>query len=502
MKKMKKIFALLIAMVMVLGMSTAVFAQTVDSNKGGSAKITISNAANGETYKVAKLFSASVTGTEGGSVRYEGDIPPALASYFTKDSAGNISATDALVLSDSAVQSALKTWAEANVTASAVSDGSTLEFTNLEYGYYVITTTQGETLLTVDTTNPNATVIDKNTTPPVSDLTKTVDGKDEVVSIGDVVTYTVTFKTSNYYKASENATPEQITKYTIEDTLPAFLSDVTVKSIIVDNDADTTTTDDQTNVTAQFTNKKIELTWAENGTSKYANGALVTVVYTAKITDSIVAGNVEDNKNTVKITPTTDKGDVEPYTQTKDETIKTYAAALQKTDENGADLAGATFQVPGLTVTGSAGNYTVVSYDPTSTTAGTTMECDDTGFLAIRGISNEAEIKITEVAAPDGYNKLTAPETLPVTITSTATTVTTEYYDADGNKVDEATDTTTTQIATNDDLVKGAVTIKNQKGAELPSTGGIGTTIFYIIGAVLVIGAGVVLVTRRRMNVQ
>ena len=130
------------------------------------------------------------------------------------------------------------------------------------------------------------------------------------------------------------------------------------------------------------------------------------------------------------------------------------------------------------------------------------MECDDTGFLAIRGISNEAEIKITEVAAPNGYNKLTAPETLPVTKTSETTTVTTEYYDADGNKIDEATETSITQIATNADLVSGAVTIKNQKGAELPSTGGIGTTIFYIVGAILVIGAGVVLVTRRRMNVQ
>ena len=45
-------------------------------------------------------------------------------------------------------------------------------------------------------------------------------------------------------------------------------------------------------------------------------------------------------------------------------------------------------------------------------------------------------------------------------------------------------------------------TVTNNSGEELPSTGGIGTTIFYIIGAILVIGAGVVLVTRRRMNVQ
>ncbi|MEE1110286.1 MAG: LPXTG cell wall anchor domain-containing protein, partial [Lachnospiraceae bacterium] len=42
----------------------------------------------------------------------------------------------------------------------------------------------------------------------------------------------------------------------------------------------------------------------------------------------------------------------------------------------------------------------------------------------------------------------------------------------------------------------------NQKGTELPSTGGIGTTIFYVIGAILVLGAGILLVTRRRMSVQ
>ena len=46
----------------------------------------------------------------------------------------------------------------------------------------------------------------------------------------------------------------------------------------------------------------------------------------------------------------------------------------------------------------------------------------------------------------------------------------------------------------------GGVEVVNQRGAELPSTGGIGTTIFYVIGAIRVIGAGILLVTRRRMS--
>lgn len=72
-------------------------------------------------------------------------------------------------------------------------------------------------------------------------------------------------------------------------------------------------------------------------------------------------------------------------------------------------------------------------------------------------------------------------------VTETSTTV-------DGETTTTALDTSITSTS----LYKE--TIKNQKGTELPSTGGIGTTIFYIIGAILVIGAGVVLVTRRRMN--
>lgn len=66
---------------------------------------------------------------------------------------------------------------------------------------------------------------------------------------------------------------------------------------------------------------------------------------------------------------------------------------------------------------------------------------------------------------------------------------------------------TTTTTGDDDDAVSTTTysgdivgKILNQKGSVLPSTGGIGTTIFYILGAILVLGAGIVLVTRRRMS--
>ena len=62
MKHTKKLVSLLLALVMVFALATTAFAQTVDSGKSGSASITIENASKGETYKVVKLFDASVTG--------------------------------------------------------------------------------------------------------------------------------------------------------------------------------------------------------------------------------------------------------------------------------------------------------------------------------------------------------------------------------------------------------------------------------------------------------
>ena len=517
MKRMKRIFALLIAMVMVLGMSTAVFAQTVPADaqqQAGKAKITISNASKGETYKIAKLFDATVsvleTEGESNSIAYTGEIPEELAVYFTKDDAGNISAAAGLDLTDDAVQSALKTWAEANVTAQAVSDGSTLEFLNLDYGYYIITTTQGETLLTVDSTKPNATVIDKNTTPPVKEPTKKADDKN--VYIGQTVTYTVSFGTANY---DENA--RQIVQYEIEDTLPAYLTDVTVTSIKVIESAavedDPATDDDETaeEVSADLTAsgadfataKKITIPWAEQGTNLYKNGSTIEITYTAKVGEQAVIDG-DGNKNKVTITYTTDDGTPHTDTTNVEETIYTYAAALQKIDENKKPLAGATFAANGLTVSGSAGDYIVTAYDNTSTAPGTTMECDAQGQLVIRGLPSDETLTITEIDAPKGYNKLTAAETLtPVVIgaevTSSQKTI---YYDEDGKVTDEETETSYQKTTYNVDLLKEAKQILNQKGAELPSTGGIGTTIFYIIGSALVIGAGVILVSRRRMNAQ
>ena len=94
MKNMNKLFALLMAIVMLLGLSTVALAQTNGTAADGKGNITISNAAKGETYAVYKLFDAT-NSADGKSIAYMGTIPESLSAYFAADSAGNITATAA-----------------------------------------------------------------------------------------------------------------------------------------------------------------------------------------------------------------------------------------------------------------------------------------------------------------------------------------------------------------------------------------------------------------------
>ena len=145
-------------------------------------------------------------------------------------------------------------------------------------------------------------------------------------------------------------------------------------------------------------------------------------------------------------------------------------------------LAGATFTLsknadgsdPIALVSEGNNVYRVAKTGETGTV--TEITTDTTGKFTIKGLDADTYY-LTETKAPDGYNKLAGPVTIVI---------------GENGVVNG-----TTEAPQGVDEVK----VLNQTGAELPSTGGMGTTIFYVVGAVLMIGAGVLLVTRRRMNV-
>ena len=497
MKSTRKLASLLLALVMVFALATTAFAQDVTVT-GGTGSITISNAAKGETYTIYKLFDATVN-EDGTSIAYTGTIPESLNTYFAADANGYISATadakDGANMSEG-LKTALKAWtATATETAHAESDGSALKFKELAYGYYVVTTTQGDQVISVDSTMPDVTIVDKNSSTP-KDLNKIASADD--VSIGDTVTYTVSFKTSNYYGAGADA--KEIVSYTIVDTLPEFLTSVNVTSIIVDNDGDDTTTDDQTNVTAQFANKKINIKWYDNNKFLYDNGATVTITYTAKVTDKAAIDGT-GNTNKVTVTWTTKNSDQPgPDKIENEETIFTYAIALKKVNNKGKALPGAVFEFPFYVQSTADANGAYI-YAGTTAGEGLTNQITtpENGVIIVKGVKT-GSYAITEVTAPAGYNKLAAPVTVEAVKTSSTTTHTTVYLDENGNVTNETTAKVTEVKVDFDTIAATPVVVVNQAGTELPSTGGMGTTVFYVLGAVLVVGAGVLLVTKKRMS--
>ena len=497
MKCTRKLASLLLALVMVFALATTAFAQDVTVT-GGTGSITISNAAKGETYAIYKLFDATVS-EDGKSIAYTGTIPESLKAYFDADKNGYISATAAAKDGESmseGLKAALKTWTvTATATSAAESDGSALNFKELAYGYYVVTTTQGDQVISVDSTMPDVIIVDKNSSTP-KDLRKTANVDD--VSIGDTVTYTVSFKTSNYYGAGAEAT--EIVSYTIEDTLPDFLSNVTVTSIIVDNDGKSDTTNDQNNVTAQFANKKIVIDWYKNNKFLYNNGATITITYTAKVTDkAAIDGN--GNPNKVTVTWTTKDGEPPvPGKLEQEETIYTYAIALKKVNNEGKALPGAVFEFP-FYVKPAADTDGAYIYAGTAAGDGLTNQITtpENGVIIVKGVKTGRYV-ITEVTAPAGYNKLTDPVTVEAVKTSSTSTHTTVYLDENGNVTNTETDKTTRVDVNIEAIAATAVVVVNKAGTELPSTGGMGTTVFYVLGAVLVMGAVVLLVTKKRMS--
>ena len=542
MKRLKKMMALVIAMVMVLAMGITVFAQTEGTAADGKGSITINNPAKGETYKVHKLFDATVD--ENGGIAYTAtSIPEGLDEFFEikngyvypkdaiaeKDDDGNITGTK---MTDE-LKAALESWAsDSNKTAEAVSNGDDdLVFQGLPYGYYVMTTThksdaaegqEAKAAISVTSTKPNATINDKNVNEPSAKK----EADKESYSVGDTVTYTATFDAPNYMEKAggSDGESEQVVSYTIKDTLPDFLSNVAISSVKVKQpgvDTDATVS----GITAFDENGEIVVPWVEENvptadhkyTSKYKAGSQIIVTYTATLTSAANVGAANDNK--VSIMPNVDRGKPEgpePYQEEDEwndtESITTHAAKLIKVD--GADkttpLKGAKFTFKGLTLTGSNGVYTVVSYDSSaSAAAGTEVEVAEDGTLTIGGIDKAITLIGTETEAPKGYNKMTSTFEVPTVEMATTTTTTwgkrTVYYDADGNVVDEevagGSSKEVSEYATISDIPAASVVkVENNKGTELPSTGGIGTTIFYVIGAILVLGAGILLVTRRRMN--
>ena len=489
MKYVRKSLALLLALILVLALGGTAFAAQEGTLTGGS--ITINDAVPGQTYEAYQILyleSYSHTTDEKGNITATGAYAYKANSawetwlrtqttYVSFDAQGYVTwveNADAAAFAKLAQVEAAKMNADATATAPAADESktySTVSFADLKLGYYLVDTTLG-TLCSLDTTNPSVVMQEKNAAPEnvktVEEDSTGIYGEKNDADIGQ----TVNFKSVITAQAgAEN--------YVFHDTMSTGLTYTGVTGITLNS-----TTVDASNYTvtapaADGDTFDVTFTQAFCDTLK-ANDQIV-VSYTATLNENaVIAG--EGNPNTSKVS----YGDSSNTKYTPDSQTKTYTWDVDvfKYTMNGETekaLAGATFTLsknsdgssPIALVSKGNNVYRVAKTGETGTV--TEITTDATGKFTIQGLDADTYY-LTETAAPAGYNKLAGA----VTITIGENGVVNATAEAPQG-VDE-------------------VKILNQSGTELPSTGGMGTTLFYVLGSVLVVGAVVLLVTRKRMS--
>ena len=217
------------------------------------------------------------------------------------------------------------------------------------------------------------------------------------------------------------------------------------------------------------------------------NSSKIVVRYTATLTTEAKIG-AEGNPNTVHLEYSnnpnyTGNGENSPKGETPKDTVIvfTYKVVVNKVDQDKKPLAGAKFKLEKKLVNGSYKEVATVS-----TTAGSKFE--------FKGL-DDGEYRLTETETPAGYNSIA-----PITFTVTAT-----HTQGDSPKLTDLSGVAETgEITFTKDVNAGSLTtdVVNKKGSLLPNTGGIGTTILYLAGSILVVGAGILLVTKKRMETK
>lgn len=526
MKKLKKAVSILLALVMILGMTGTAMADAPTTYT-----ITINNGKTGHTYEAYQVFDGDLyikddddktdvlSNIEWGTGVNGNEILVALqndATYGSDFSSCTDAADVADVLSGSVDDSALA-QAFAQIVSENLSNkvaGTSTEtsgpytISGLEAGYYLVkdqdgSVKDGTDMDEIDAYTDIILEVVKNVTIDTKAVYPTIDKtvSDPDANIGDTVTYTLTGTvpdTSAYVKYT----------YIFTDTLSAGL---TYKSdtleVKVGSETLTKGTDYTVSESTYDETKGTTITITITDAKQYSNSSIV-VTYDADLNSNAVIGN-SGNENSVKITysnnPNWDGSGEEPEPgNTPEDEVVTFTFELDVTKVDAKNpqttLKDAEFVLYRGDDTNKEyvivdGNNKVSGWTDTESSASKLKSADD-GTFSIIGL-DVGTYYLKETNAPDGYNLLANP--VEVVIEAT-------YKDVDGDGNDDAVDTLTVSVDGGDAKSGNAkdgiveVTVENNAGATLPSTGGIGTTIFYVVGGILVVAAAVLLITKGRMS--
>ena len=521
MKHIKKLASLLLALVMVLSLAVTAFA-----DEPTTYSITINNSTAGHTYEAYQIFTGDLAEKDGakilsnivwGSGISEAGRTALQNKYDTAETKSAAGVAAALT-NDNAVQFAKD--AAGYLTTTKVD--STYSETNKNYtisglaaGYYLVKDKDGS--LTGDSDSyteyiiqvvGNVTATPKSDVPEVqkkvkdindsTDTTKT-DWQDSAdYDIGDSIPFQLKATLAN-----------NVSSYT---TYKVVFHDTLSKGLTYNNDAKVYIDGTETN---GFT---VTATVNADGTTTLTvscddvkalgagNSSVITVEYTAKLNENAVLGSA-GNPNEVYLEYSNNPNKSEHGNNETGETPKdvvivfTYKTIINKVDSENKPLTGAAFKLEKL-IKGKDG-----AADTWTTVKEFTVDETTTSFT-FSGL-DDGQYKLTETKTPAGYNTIdpiyfvieaTHDETADA---PTLKTLNAYLTDANGNKQTEMKDGESVNIDLGTvDLTAGSITttVVNKSGSELPSTGGIGTTIFYVLGGVLVLAAVVLLVTKKRMG--
>lgn len=473
---MKRVTSSLLALVLLLALAgTAVAAE----DKGS---ITIDNAIVGKTYTIYRIFDLNSHNTDYSAINYT--VSEKWTAFFAEGAPGrtyvDIDKTYGYVV--------WKTGASpANFAAAAIEyaadkgiahDGqagatsSVVKFDDLALGYYLVKSDLGA-LCSLDTTMPNVTIKEKNSE-------STVDKQVQEDSTGDYgdhndadIGQTVNFRTTI------NVVDGEPKNYVLHDTMSAGLTFDPASVAVTIGERTLAKDTDYTLVTSGLTDGCTFEVQFKDGVLKPND--VVEVAYSAEVNEYAVIGGAGNDNKTHLTYSDTPKSTGERLTKTYVWQFDVFKYAMR--DGKEIPLAGAQFvlykTVNDEKFYAQAANGKITGWTDDQKYA-TVFETPDNGKFFIAGLDADTYY-LEETKAPDGYNRLKEPVNVVIT-------------------ANIASGKTVTATITYNETATGTVRIENQTGVELPSTGGIGTTVFYVIGGLLMGVAVVLLVTRKKMS--
>lgn len=499
MKRIKKIFSMALALTMLLALSVTASAE------GGN--FTITAPANGHTYEIYQIFTGDLYEEDG--TQYLSNVKWGKNGSGTKNDAvsedilnklKNITST----ASDQEKLATIKIYVNLSTEAfGTVTNGQPL---SAPAGYYLIKDQNGSqagengayTTYIVQLVG-NVKITPKVGVPTVEKKVQdtddttgtTTDWQDSAdYDIEDMVPFQLTAKIGDRY--------DDYTKYKLvfHDTLSKGLTfdeannnltvKVGTKTFTKDTDY---TVDVETVEQTGETKLTITITDLKKVDVAVTKGTEVTVEYEAKLNDQAVIG-AAGNPNTVYLeysnNPNDATGNETGHTPEDKVIVFTYEFGVNKKDEAKNPLPGAAFKLEKKVKSGETEKWVIVKEF-------TVDESDSATTFTFKGL-DDGTYRLTETKTPAGYNTIE-----PIEFTISA------EHEADSvnpilKTLTVKVEKDAAQITAEVNSGKLTTDVVNKKGATLPETGGIGTTVFYVVGAILVLGSAVLLITRKRMR--